>query len=152
MVSRTLDISTDHGYNRVMNLSTGPNSSPGLDITMSLSGNQVTHFKLYLTAFTSSDIPLLMGKEPFILSSSPHLLSFFPSSIAYHTFDHHNKVPGRHMFFPQSPGRLACESLDSTQSIMALGRNMLHDCKLNYNRNAIQRIRHGSDTLTSSTI
>ena len=38
-----MDINTDHGYIRAMNLDMGPGSSPGPDITMALGGNEATH-------------------------------------------------------------------------------------------------------------
>lgn len=45
-------------------------SNPGPDITIVLGSNQATHISSILTAFTSSDMALSTGYEPFCLSLS----------------------------------------------------------------------------------
>lgn len=51
-------LKTDHGCIRALNLDMSPGSSSEPDITMALGGNQVTYVSLFLTAFSSTDMPL----------------------------------------------------------------------------------------------
>lgn len=56
---------------RTTDLGMSLGSSPGPDITMSLSGDQVTHPIPLLTTFTSLDRPLSIVNELFCLFLSP---------------------------------------------------------------------------------
>ncbi|ERE72064.1 hypothetical protein H671_6g15201 [Cricetulus griseus] len=86
-----------------MNLDMGPGSSPGPDITMALGGNQAISISQLLTDFTSSDMLLSTGNEPFSLYLSP---------IPLHKFAHHDNA-----YLPcarKKAQRQACEYFSST--------------------------------------
>lgn len=70
VVTGVMDFYTHSSGSRATGPDVARGSSSGLDITMATGSERATHLSLLLTAFTSSDLPLSTGHQPFCLALS----------------------------------------------------------------------------------
>lgn len=108
---------TDCGCIRVMNPDIGPGSSPGLDNTMALSGNEATIFNLILTAFTSSDMSLSTIYKPSCFYFPYHTVHLLTTIV---TTGLALQAPGGPLFSPLSLGQTTLGLLGNLFALLSL--------------------------------
>lgn len=127
LISGVLYINTDYGCIRAMNPNIGPGSSPGLEYTMALSGNEATIFSLILTAFTSSDMSLSTRYEPSFFYLSYHTVHLLTIIV---TTNFAPQSPGGSLFSPRSRGQTTLGLLGNLFALLNLSCHWVETCFL----------------------
>lgn len=128
----------------------GPQQQPGPGNTMALSGNKATNISPLLTSFSSSDVPLSIGNEPFHLS------------LTQHTFAQHNstrlpsptkcRVLACFLLRAWGRGPQACRWVSLSRSAChGTGQDHASSSQGYYNRAQLSRLLVGAEMLLESS-